>query len=390
MLRNILFIIPYFILSIFSTNALELSSEAEISLLTCSPGDDFYESYGHSALRVKDPVTKVDVVFNYGTFSFSEDFAIKFIKGELNYWVEPEPYFDFRYQYNYEGRSIYEQVLNLTQDQKQSIADYLLENAKPENKYYWYDFRFNNCSSKLRDVLEESTDVQFSDEKSNETFRQMINGYVPYADWYDLGTDVLLGATLDRKTTYAESMFLPDYLMKMFDDAKINGKPLVKEKRTLLDNGYHLYNEGKWANIFSPSAVFWLVLLLFLLFKIYYKGNWPPVFSILFLTILGLSGWFMIILWFFTLHTAADWNLNILWAIPFHFPMAFLLTKAKSWKWVAHYFFICRVILIATLFIWPLFLPQQFNMAVLPLILISLLCISSNMPISLKDFNIKK
>ncbi|MEZ5008714.1 MAG: DUF4105 domain-containing protein [Chitinophagales bacterium] len=367
--------------------ALELSPTAEISLLTCSPGDDFYESYGHSALRVNDPETGVDVVYNYGTFSFSDDFALKFIKGELNYWVNPETYLDFRYQYNYEGRSIYEQILNLSVEQKQSIADYLVKNSLPENRYYWYDFRFNNCSSKLRDVLEESTGVKFSTEKSDKTFRQMIDGYVPKADWYDLGTDVLLGATLDRKVTYAESMFLPDYLMQMFDDTKINGEPLVKEKRTLLDKGYHLYNEGKWANIFSPSTVFWLLLLLFFLFKLYYKGNLPPFFSIFFLSILGLAGWFMIFMWFFTLHTAADWNLNILWAIPFHFPMALFLFKEKKPKWVAHYFFFCRVILIVTLIVWPIFLPQQFNIAVLPLILLSLLCISSNMPISMKDYN---
>ncbi len=390
-MRKFSFFLLFFTLVSLSCKAFDLSPNATISLLTCSPGDDFYESYGHSALRVKDPINDFDLVYNYGTFSFSDDFILNFIKGKLTYWVNPENYLRFRRQYDFEKRSIYEQILDFSPSQKQSIYDYLAENSKKENRYYQYEFRYNNCSSKLRDVIEASTGIQFSNtEKTNESFRDMIDSYVNKAKWYDFGTDLLLGATLDKKVTISESMFLPDYLMNVMEETKVNGKPLVKEKRTVLDNGYNFYTEGKNANIFSPSLVFWLLLLVFFLFKIYYKGKLPHVFSFLYLTILGLAGWFMVYLWFFTLHTSTLWNLNVLWAIPFHFPMAFFVFMKYKPKWVAHYFFFCRVILIAFLIIWPLFLPQEFNIAILPLILISLLCISSNVPVSMEIFNKKQ
>jgi len=159
-------------------NAFELSPAAEVSVLTCSPGDDFYESYGHSAIRVKDIAQNYDMVFNYGTFSFSDDFMKMFVMGKLRYWIEPEVYPSFRYQYDSENRSIYEQILNISAAQKQQLFAYLLNNAKEENKYYWYDFLYNNCSSKLRDVIEESTGIVFSEKRTKKSFRELIDSYI--------------------------------------------------------------------------------------------------------------------------------------------------------------------------------------------------------------------
>lgn len=377
------------IATISNVIALDLSPNAEVSILTCSPGDDFYESYGHSAIRVKDVNNRIDNVYNYGTFAFSDDFAIQFMEGKLDYWVNVEKYPNFRYQYDMEKRSIYEQELNLNTKQKQQIFDFLTENAKEENKYYRYDFRHNNCSSKLRDVIEEAIGIQFSEAKAKTTYRKMIDSYVPNAEWYDFGTDLLLGAPIDKKIDVAATMFLPDYLMNTLDETQINGKPLVKQKQTLLDHGYKLYEESKLLKILTPARLFWILLIVVFLFKIYLPNNLPDIFSFLFLTIIGLAGWFMLYMWLGTAHTGTKWNLNILWAIPFHFPMAFFILKHKKPRWVAQYFFVCRVILITTLVIWPLFLPQRFHMAVLPLILLSLLCISSNIPVSMKIFDKK-
>jgi hypothetical protein len=366
-------------------NAFELTPAAEVSILTCSPGDDFYESYGHSAIRVKDINQNFDMVFNYGTFSFSEDFMKMFVLGKLRYWLEPESYPNFRYQYDSENRSIYEQILDITPTQKQQFFDYVLNNAKEENKYYWYDFLYNNCSSKLRDVIEESTGVEFSEKRTKKSFRELIDSYNRKAEWYDFGIDLALGAKIDQRANFSEQMFLPDYLMNTLDETQIAGQPLVKVKQTVLDNGYEFYSEKKLMGTLKPALFFWVILILFFLFKLYYKGPNNPLFSVFFLTIMGLSGWFLLFLWLGTDHGATKWNLNILWAIPLHFPMALFLLKKNKPKWVAQYFFFARVVLITTLMLWP-FIPQQFHIAILPIILISLLSISSNIPISMKDY----
>jgi hypothetical protein len=370
----------------FTIKAFELTPSAEVSILTCSPGDDFYESYGHSAIRVKDLAQNYDMVFNYGTFSFSDDFMKMFVLGKLRYWIEPEIYLSFRYQYDSENRSIYEQILDVSPTQKQQIFDYVLNNAKEENKYYWYDFLYNNCSSKLRDVIEESTGIEFSKQRTKKTFRALIDSYNTKAEWYDFGIDLALGAKIDKKATFSEQMFLPDYLMNTLDETKLDGKPLVKTKQTVLDNGYVFYQEKGWMHILKPAILFWLIFIAFFLFKLYYKGKNNPIFSVVFLSIMGLSGWFLLFLWLGTDHGATKWNLNILWAIPLHFPMALFLLKENKPKWVAQYFFFARVILISTLMLWPILVPQQFHITILPIIFISLLCISSNIPISMKDY----
>jgi hypothetical protein len=181
-------------------------------------------------------------------------------------------------------------------------------------------------------------------------------------------------------------MFLPDYLMNTLDETKLDGKPLVKTKQTVLDNGYVFYQENGWMHILKPAILFWLIFIAFFLFKLYYKGKNNPIFSVVFLSIMGLSGWFLLFLWLGTDHGATKWNLNILWAIPLHFPMALFLLKENKPKWVAQYFFFARVILISTLMLWPILVPQQFHITILPIIFISLLCISSNIPISMKDY----
>lgn len=380
-------LIPIFLTFLFCTvasgYALDLSESAEVSLLTCSPGDVNYNAYGHSALRVRDDSNGIDLVYNYGTFdSDIENFEVKFAKGEVQYSLEIESFRNFQYNYDYFNRSIYEQTLNLTPQQKQEMFDFLNWNAQPENKYYWYDFIFDNCSSVIRDVVADVTGAEFPATKTDQSFRDMIDFYNQNSEWNDLGIDLLLGARIDRRAREFETMFLPDYLMQVFDETEIDGRPLVRSKTTLLDNGYGYFSETGWMGRIGPAAILWIFLFVFLIVKIYVHDKMPPVFSVLLLTILGLAGWFLVFMWFGTRHDATKWNLNILWAFPLHFPMAFFLFQKTMSRWVVRYFHICRVILISLLFTWPFF-PQHFHWAVLPLMLIALLAISSNIPLYL-------
>ena len=131
-----------------------------ISLLTCTPGTELYSTFGHSALRVVDSDNNTDLVFNYGTFEFDSDFYQKFVKGKLLYFVSIDTLSYFLYEYEYYKRGITEQAINISCQEKQRMVDALFENAKEENKYYRYDFNYDNCTTRLRDMLEKAAGKQ--------------------------------------------------------------------------------------------------------------------------------------------------------------------------------------------------------------------------------------
>jgi hypothetical protein len=132
----------------------QLSDQAVISLITADPGEELYSLFGHSAIRVKDTVNNQDLVFNYGTFNFNTpNFYMKFTRGKLLYMLSIQQFDRFKRSYEYEKRDLKEQILNLTQDQKQAIFQFLLWNYQPENRYYKYDFFFDNCATRIRDVF---------------------------------------------------------------------------------------------------------------------------------------------------------------------------------------------------------------------------------------------
>ena len=131
-----------------------IANDAEISIITIGPGDMLYDSFGHNAIRVADPSNGKDIVFNYGTFDFNTpNFYIKFGRGKLPYALSVRPYNYFKRNYIAEKRWMKEQKLDLTYGEKVTIFDFLLNNAQPENKEYRYDFFFDNCATRIRDVL---------------------------------------------------------------------------------------------------------------------------------------------------------------------------------------------------------------------------------------------
>jgi len=154
----------FFVLS--STNLTsQLSNEAKISLLTCGPGEDLYSIFGHTALHVRDPVHGLDEVYNYGSFDYEDpDFLLNFLKGKLTYWVGKESFQHFVGQYRYLDRFVKEEVINLDFGQKNVVYAALVENHKIANRYYLYDFLFDNCSTRINDIIEKQIGpFQFSE-----------------------------------------------------------------------------------------------------------------------------------------------------------------------------------------------------------------------------------
>ncbi|MFW6275429.1 MAG: DUF4105 domain-containing protein, partial [bacterium] len=158
MMKNLLFLICWVFIALFFSGKVvpqTLSDESEITLLTASPGDELYSVFGHSAVRVVDSINQLDMVFNYGTFDFNTpNFYLKFIRGKLLYKLSAYPTRYFILEYQSEGRALFEQTFNLTTNEKQRVYDFLMENAKPENAYYHYDFFYDNCATRIRDLVD--------------------------------------------------------------------------------------------------------------------------------------------------------------------------------------------------------------------------------------------
>lgn len=212
------------------------SDSVEISLLTCSPGREIWAEYGHTAIRYNDLHNHQDYTVNYGVFSESQPYFIpRFVFGLTDYSMGIVPTDLFIEQYSYENRLVTEQKLNLTAADKLAICKALQENMKPENVVYRYNFFYDNCTSRARDIIlgHLHGKVTFPPADNKATFRSMIHEWNGNGSWTQLGEDILLGINADRKTTKAEQQFLPDNLRKDFERAVYNGRPLVSTTKTL-------------------------------------------------------------------------------------------------------------------------------------------------------------
>lgn len=245
------------------------SSHLRISLITCGPGEDLYSIWGHSAIRVTDTTTHADRVFNYGTFDFYDpDFYVKFVKGgeQMQYFLAVESYPSFLSSYVEERRSIYEQVLDLSGEEKVSLYKALMINAQNENRFYRYDFLFDNCATRIRDIIRKHSDTslvihQILDKQ--QTFRELIHVDLNRSGmyWSKFGIDILLGSRLDKVAQNEQMMFLPVYLAKGFDSTYLPEKKLVKSKTELYRSSLSEPDKP----FFTPFVAFTGLLLLFLL-----------------------------------------------------------------------------------------------------------------------------
>jgi len=342
-----------------------------ISLLTCTPGTELYSTFGHSALRIVDSNNNIDLVFNYGTFDyFDPNFYTKFVKGKLLYFVSIDSLPSFMEEYEYYKRGITEQVINIPCEGKQRMVAALFENAKEENKYYRYDFNYDNCTTRLRDMLEKAAGKQLESKnilpKPGTTFRNLIHVYLDRGgqQWSKMGIDMLLGNPMDKKVTNREAMFLPDYLLMAFDSSKLNGQPVVSEKKILLN----YFDAYKTKTGITPFIVFGVLFLLIATLSTFFFKRWNlflKVFDFFFFVIVGFIGVLILFMWFGTEHAMCKNNFNLLWALPTHLLVAFMLFSKK--QWVNNYFRFIFFYTIALLLAW-FFLPQQFNAALLPVV----------------------
>lgn len=364
------YVLQGLLLIAFCSNAQKLSSESHIALVTLGPTQkELYSAFGHSAIRVYDPLHGIDYFYNYGVFSFNQpNFYLNFARGRNMYQLGVYNYSDARDYYISENRFIHEQILNLTASQKQRVFDFLTYNARPENRLYLYDYFYDNCATRPRDVLKSvfGDSIRFDEtpEKKTITIRGLTDIYLKQQPWGDLGIDICLGMPMDKVASRTEYMFLPDSLESGFDRAQIKSdgdwESLVREKIIVSES----QNEPVKVSLTHPWVVFGVIALLLIGLSYYdiKRKKLTVWIDKLFFIGTGTVGLLLVLLWTATSHKAAANNLNVLWALPTNLVLPFI-TKLKK-----KYFLFASALTLGLLLSWFL-LPQQLHVFLIPLVI---------------------
>lgn len=335
MKKGLLYIVLTFILSVVNATvgaqSMTNPDRIQISLLTCSPGKEVWAQYGHTAIRYYDKESGEDLAINYGIFSLDQTYFIpRFVLGMTDYRMGVQPMDMFLAQYSYEGRGVIEQVLNLSAEDKEVIYKALQENMKPENVVYRYNYFFDNCTTRARDMLVNHLHgkVVYPPAEEDATFRSMIHKWNNKYEWTQFGEDLLLGVNADRKTTKSEQQFLPENLRSDFDKAKYNGKPLVKETNVLLDAETEVVEPAFPLSPLSVTLIFAVISLVMMLFS-YRRQQVYWAWDLALMLTSGLMGIIFFVM-IFSQHPCVSLNFILLFFNPL--PLFFLYSTIKKKK----------------------------------------------------------
>ncbi|MFZ2286938.1 MAG: DUF4105 domain-containing protein [Bacteroidales bacterium] len=346
-MKKVLFILAVLLLICPAPGRAGMADSTDVYIITCAPGTESYSIYGHTALRITIRGTTFDRAYNWGIFDFSTpNFAYRFAKGRLDYMLGAYSYEDFLREYIAEGRSVWSQKLNLTTAEKEKLFELINENLKPENVKYRYDFFFDNCATRLRDIVAAAaTDTVIfpvTEKRKQKSFRRLVDPNQKVLPWLDLGADMLLGLQADRKATPSDEMFLPVHLMNnMLKTVIVHDgmeQPLAGPAEVVVDFPV----TGKpGAKAWIPQAVFYLLLILVLLITfVFGKPKLEKVTDFALYFIYSVIAILLVFTNLFSEHDALHFNLlalgiNIL--IPALFIFLFTSKKAVTLSRIAFF-----------------------------------------------------
>lgn len=327
-----------------ASDILVYMDSVEYSLVTCSPHEEIYSLYGHTAIRMQDlhKSQSNDIVYNWGVFNFdAPHFVLRFVFGLTDYELEAASYDVFCKYYQYMGSSVTEQVLNLSSEEKVKLAQALAENCRPENKVYRYNYFYDNCSTRPRDIISRSVNGQvvYEDRKDyTPSYRDMIRQKTVHHPWATFGNDMLLGVKADMKTNRSEQEFLPENLLYDFDHARIRGidgswRPLVKERRMAVPPGVQVIEPEFPLTPLECAGI--LAIISAMIFLIEWKRRktfkyWDATLMLL----IGLAGCVLTVM-IFSQHPATSLNLQLLLFNPIHlFYIPAVLYRRKTRYWI--------------------------------------------------------
>ena len=371
--------LKYFIFCLFMGVAFSVQSQStdsiRFSLLTCAPGTEIYSLFGHTAIRYENYTRRIDVVFNYGMFSFNTpNFIFRFVAGETDYQLGITPYSYFEAEYAMRGSSVYQQVLNLTQSEKERLLTILENNYLPENRIYRYNYFYDNCTTRARDKIEECIEgkVVYPDSLSGKSYRSIVHEFTAGSLWDEFGIDLCLGAEADKEINKRQQMFSPFYMKYYASNAYIvdaggTRRPLILDETKIVDVEPEEVQPGF---ILSPLMCGALFLALCMVMA---WGQWKTQriwwgWDIVLYGLQGLAGCIIAFLFFFSVHptVGSNWLLILFNPIPLLY-LPFMVYKAVKRK--KDYYHVGNMVYL-TLFITILpFCGQEFNLTVLPLAL---------------------
>jgi hypothetical protein len=309
-----------------------LSSEAKISVLTCGSGEELHSIFGHTAIRILDHKRGIDVVYNYGMFDFNTpNFYLKFVKGDLYYYVAKGSFEHFMYSYRMENRSVYEQELNFSSAQKQQLFDELEKSLYSDERFYIYKFIDKNCTTmvvdKINNQLEQPSIIKIGN--ITESYRHVLNPFMDNLFYQKLGINIMFGYRTDKS---AEQLFLPIELLKSLEVTKINQLPVAQKTKVLFEKDNSFQSKSWWNSIYS--FILFLVLILI--------SNKNKIY-LTFLMLLGFLGIFLSTVGFYSLHREISQNYNVLLFNPILIGLVISFVK-KNVVWfnrLFYFIFLC-------------------------------------------------
>lgn len=332
MIKKLLLLWCVFLLSVGYSQVSPISEHTKISILTVDVADESHTLYGHTAIRVKDSISNLDVVYNYGMFDFrTENFILKFVKGDLQYYAAAYPYTDFEYSYQEENRSIYEQVLQLSLFEKQQLFDKLNTTLLSEERLYTYKFIDRNCTTKVIEVVNsvlKDSPIKNTLHK-NESYRDILYPYQEKHFLMNLGINIVFGHRPDEQ---AKILFLPLDLMNVLGSTSYNNKPLVAKTTTNFKA-----NRTKTSSFLDSIYSLIAILLLFVILN-------KRATNVAYFTVLGCIGLLFSVIGLYSFHRELLWNYNIFLFNPLFLILVYFILKNNS-KWVKKLSIICLLCL---------------------------------------------
>ena len=363
---NKVLLLIFFFLSSFSFSMEQDIDRYNISILTVSPGKDLVDAFGHSGIRVVDNESNYDVVFNFGIYDFqAPDFYSNFVKGRPIYSLGINNYDRFFNNYKNQKRGILEHKIQISKNKKDALIQLLFENSRQENKFYVYEYFNDNCSTKVADLFIENfnneiynSEINLSS-KSNDSYRSLIYKMIPKNSWGSLGIDICLGSIIDQDINYRQTFFLPSEFGSFLDTIESVNPEIIESK--LLLKSQDIFEESGF-NLTSPLFVILFISILIILvsFRDFKNNKQTKVLDILLISITTMIGILISYLWFYSDHSAASQNYNILWASPLNIILFIDLFARKKRKWILGYLKFIFLMLLLMMSHWILSV-QTFN-----------------------------
>jgi Domain of unknown function (DUF4105) len=306
----------------------KLTNQAKISVLTCGSGNELYSIYGHTGLRVVDVGNNLDIVFNYGNFDFATtNFYLKFVKGDLQYFVAACSFQDFMYEYQVTNRQVWEQNLLISDIQKQQLFDEINKTLYSNEKFYTYKFIDKNCTTMVLDKINSVFGSEIVTKKTNVdiSYRKVLFSFLDNHFWENFGINIIFGHKVDNDAT---KLFLPEELMSNISTSKFNNKPIA-EKSVIINKKKSEISSFSFLNSIYPYLIFLVLIVLF---------NKKQV-NLIYFSILGILGIFFSTVFIYSQHEEIYWNYNILLFNPSLLILVnFILQKNQKWTTKLCYF----------------------------------------------------